>query len=92
VAQPAEIEVRIDRLVVETEHPFDGFALRLRLADAVRAVLAERGLPAAWDRDRGTPVSVIDDLGWDGRGGEAGLAHALAVGLYDGPLSAEVRR
>jgi hypothetical protein len=91
VFPPIEVVVRIDRLVVETEHPVDTFDLQRGLADAVRSVVAERGLPASWDHDVRTPVSVIDGFSWDGRGGEPGLARALATRLYEDALSGEAR-
>jgi len=84
---PAEINVRIDRLVLETDHPVDAFALRRALGEAVCAVLVERGVPEAWHADVRTPVAVIDGLGWDGQGGEPGLARAVASQLYERVLS-----
>ena len=89
MSAPARIAVRIDRLVVETEHPVDAFALRRALADAVRAVVSERGVPAAWHDDAWTRIAVIRDFAWDGRGAEPGLARALAVRLYEGALAPE---
>lgn len=87
VDAPAEVVVRIDRLVVETDQPVNGFALQRALADAVQQVISERGCPHAWSRDAGTPVSVIDGFVWDGSGGEPGLAQALAVSLFEHALS-----
>ena len=87
MSAPAEIAVRIDRLVVETEHPVDAFALQRALADAVRAVLSERGVPAAWSQDARTPVAVVHGFAWDGQGAEPGLARALAVRLYEDALA-----
>jgi hypothetical protein len=84
---PVEISLRIDRLVVQTRHPVDAFALRCALADAVRAVVSERGVPAAWHGDARTPGVVFDGFVWDGRGAERGLAQALAVRLYEGALA-----
>jgi hypothetical protein len=80
---PVEIAVRIDRLVVETEHAVDAFALQRVLADAMRAVVSERGVPEAWSRDTRTRVLVIDGFAWDGQGAEPGLARALAVRLHE---------
>ena len=80
---PVEIAVRIDRLVVETEHCVDPFALRRALADAVEAVVSERGVPPAWRSDGRTGLAVIRGLEWDGHGGEPGLARAVALSLYE---------
>jgi hypothetical protein len=87
------IAVRIDRLVVETEHAaaVDAFALHRALADAVRAVVDHRGVPAAWHRGARTPVAVLDDFAWDGQGAEPGLARALAVRLYEEALAPEAQ-
>lgn len=82
-----EITIRIDRLVVETEHAVDAAALRRALAGAVRAVVDERGVPPAWHRAARTPVAVIDGFTWDGHGGEPGLARALAARIYDEALT-----
>ena len=86
---PVEIAVRIDRLVVETEHAVEAFALQRALPDAVRAVVSERGVPAAWSRDARTRVAVIHGFAWDGQGAEPGLARALALRLYEGALAPE---
>jgi hypothetical protein len=84
---PAEVVVRIDKLVVETEQPVDASALRQALAAAVQEVIADRGWPQECLRDTWTPMSVIDGFAWDGRGGESGLAQALAAGLYEHALA-----
>jgi hypothetical protein len=81
---PVEVAVRIDRLVVETPQAVDAVALRRALADAVRAVVSERGVPPAWSRDAHTGLAVIHGLEWDRRGGEPGLARAVALSLYEG--------
>lgn len=85
---PAEVVVRIDRLLVETEYAVNAFALQHALADAVRELIADRGHPPAWDHDSQTPSSVIDGFVWDGHGGEPGLARVLATSLYEQALSA----
>jgi hypothetical protein len=82
-----DVTVRIDRLVVETGHSVDTFALQRALGEAIREVLVERGVPDAWAADICTPVAVVDGFAWDGRGGEPGLARALADRLYDEALS-----
>jgi hypothetical protein len=87
VTIPSEITVQIDRLVVETDHPVDGFALQRALGDAIRDVVTERGLPSCWQSDGSVPLAVVDGLAWDGQGGEPGLARALAVRLYEGGFS-----
>jgi hypothetical protein len=84
---PGRITVRIDRLVLQTDHPVDAFALRRALGEAVCAVLVERGVPEAWHADVRRPVAVIDGLAWDGQGGEPALARAVASKLYEGVLS-----
>lgn len=81
---PVAIDLRIDRLVVETGHAVDAFALQRALVDAVRAVVEERGVPAAWRRDARTGATVIRGFAWDGQGGEPGLARALALHLHAG--------
>jgi hypothetical protein len=85
---PVDIALRIDRLVVETEHAVDAFALQRALTDAVRALIIDRGVPAAWRRDTHARVAVVDGFAWDGRGAEPGLAQALAVRLYEEGLAA----
>ncbi|MGY1829092.1 hypothetical protein ACI8AA_01540 [Geodermatophilus sp. SYSU D01180] len=84
---PLDIAVRIDRLVVESRHAVDAVALRRALADAVRTVVAERGVPQTWSRDARTPLAVIRGMAWDGRGGEQGLARVLALSLYEEPAA-----
>lgn len=85
-----DITVRIDRLVVETEHPVDAFALQRALSAALLTVVSERGVPAAWSRDRRTTAAVVDGFAWDGHGAEHGLAAALAVSLYEVACRGEV--
>jgi hypothetical protein len=82
-----DVTVRIDRLVVETQHPVDAFALQRALGEALREVLVERGVPEAWSADIRTPVAVLDGLAWNGLGGEPELGRALAERLYDGAPS-----
>lgn len=83
---PADITVRIDRLVVETEEPVDASAFQRELAVALRVVVEERGVPDGWDRDVRMLHTVIDGLAWDGRGAVPGLARAVAAGIYEGVL------
>ena len=83
VTAPVEITVQIDRLVIETEHPVDGLALRRALAEAISAVVTERGVPSTWQRDASVPLAIVHDFHWDGAGGELGLARGLAVRLYE---------
>jgi hypothetical protein len=80
---PLDIAVRIDRLVVETRLAVDAVALRRALADAVRTVVAELGVPPAWSREARTSLAVIRGFTWDGQGGEQGLARVLALSLYE---------
>lgn len=82
VNEPERITVRIERLVLETEHPVDGFALQQELGAAIDAVLVERGIPEGWRHQRTVPSLVVDGVAWDGRAGEAGLARAVAEALY----------
>jgi hypothetical protein len=89
VDAPTAIDLRIDRLVVETRHGVDAFALQCALVDAVRAVVEERGVPAAWRHDARTGAAVIRGFAWDGQGGEPGLARALALRLYERVLTPE---
>ena len=84
---PAHIHLRIDRLVLETEHPVDAFSLRRALSEAVCEVLAERGVPEAWHTDRRIPLAVTEGPAWDGRGGEPALAGVAACQLYERVLS-----
>jgi hypothetical protein len=88
---PVDVVVRIERLVVETPHAVDAVALRRALADAVRAVVAERGLPPAWNRDAHTGLVVIHGSEWDGHGGERALARDVALGLYERPRTSGAR-
>ena len=83
VEPPVAIDLRIDRLVVETEHAVDAFALQRALADALRAVVDERGVPAAWRRELRVGIAVIPGFAWDGYGAEPGLARILATRLYE---------
>ncbi|MEU9167427.1 hypothetical protein AB0D34_06465 [Streptomyces sp. NPDC048420] len=49
-------------------------------------LVAERGVPGEWlsePTDCAARSCVVLDLGWDGRGGDEGLARALAACLYD---------
>ena len=89
---PAEVLVRIDKLLVETKQSVNAFALQRALTAAVREVIADRGCPQAWLRDARTPMSVIEGFVWDGRGGEPGLAQALATSLYEQALASEGAR
>lgn len=77
-----DLNLRIDRLVVETEHPVDAFAFRQALTEVLRDVVQSRGVPAGWSQDTAQPATVIDNLTWDGTGGERGLAYAVADRLY----------
>jgi hypothetical protein len=78
------VVLRIERLVLETRHAVDAYALELALPEAISAVVAEHGVPADWQRPAVVPVRVIDGFTWDGHGGEPGLARALAECLYRG--------
>jgi hypothetical protein len=89
--RPVEVAVRIERLVVETPHAVDAVALRWALADAVRAVVIERGLPPAWSRDARTGLVVLHGVEWDGHGGEPALARAVALGLHERPAAPGAR-
>jgi hypothetical protein len=80
---PVEVAVRIERLVVETERAVDADALREALAEAVRSLVCERGMPPAWSSDARSGVAVIHGFEWNGVGGEAGLARAVALSLYE---------
>lgn len=91
---PDRARVRIDRIIVETDHPVDGFALQLALGDALREVVAGRGVPRSWQRDGTVPALALGQVDWDGRGGAPGLARAVAERLHavadaqDGPGAA----
>ncbi len=90
-AQTPAVELRIDRMTVESAHDVDAFALRLALADAVRDVIADRGVPAAWlNGDVQRDGIVVEGFAWDGRGGEPGLARALVAVLFAGGPSGGV--
>jgi len=84
VSTADQVTVRIDRLVIDSEYPVDGLALQRALGEAIGAVLAERGMPSTWQRDVAVTLAVVDNIGWDGRGGESGLARALAEALHTG--------
>jgi hypothetical protein len=83
VSAAADVTLRIDRLVVETDRPVDAFALRRALVAALESILVERGVPRAWGRDVLARSARIDAFAWDGQGGEPGLARALAARLYE---------
>lgn len=79
----AEVTLHIDRLMVETDRPVDALALQPALSAALEAIVAERGVPAAWGEDVSVPSAMIEGFAWDGHGGERGLARAVAARLYE---------
>jgi hypothetical protein len=76
------VELAIEQVTVEGVGPQNGFALKLALQRELARLVRERGVPQGWDHERSGQVIDIPSLQWDGRGGETGLAAALAGELY----------
>jgi len=87
VTPAATVALRIERLVIETDEPIDGFTLQVALGEAIHQVVTERGLPSSWRHDRAAQLAVVDGVDWNGHGAEPGLAWALAQRLFDGAVS-----
>ncbi len=77
------VELAIEQVTVEGFGQRNGFALKLALQRELGRLVRERGVPTGWERASARPAVEIPELHWDGRGGETGLAAALAHKLYE---------
>ena len=82
VTRDLSVEIAIEQVLVEGFGPRSGFALKLALERELARLVRERGVPAAWTRESSRATVDVPALRWDGRGGEAGLAAAVAHELY----------
>lgn len=81
---PGHIHIRIDRLILESDHPVEAVAMRRALSAALHAVVVERGVPDAWNTGRADAVAVTERPATaSGDGDEHGLARAAASQIYD---------
>ena len=78
------LELTIGLVSIEGCGPRNAFRLKLSLERELSRLLGERGLPAGWASGSAPPVVRTDGFRWDGRGGDEGLAAALARHLYEG--------
>jgi len=82
LSRQVRIDISIDRVSIEGFGRHDEFALSLALQRNLSRLVTERGLPGGWSTDVTRADVRSAPLTWDGRGGDEGLAAALARQIY----------
>lgn len=82
-AVPALVDITIEHLSIEGFGRRDGGAVSLALQHNLVRLIQEHGPPRGWTTDTAREEVVAAGLNWDGRGGDEGLAAALARQIYD---------
>lgn len=83
MSNPVSVDITIEHLSIEGFGRRDGLAVRLALQRNLVRLIQEHGLPRGWATDTARDDVAATGLSWDGRGGDDGLAAALARQLYE---------
>ena len=84
LTQGTNVEILIDVVRIEGFEPRNASTFKVAMEGALARLLAESGVPAALVAGGSRSTVTLDGLRWDGRGGDDGLAAALAQELYRG--------